>query len=167
MAYFIIISSVADKDYQDFLFDLKKISILKKFFSKTPSLKSHKTFQSTSFLTGAKQQYKDFNESLKELLFGGTIVDNFFWHPFSPAKYHSPSETKKLYADIEANYNLLSKISERTDYGEYFENEINKILTELKFSVDNDFGLIIMYEKPHDKARAKKTKYVNLIKADT
>lgn len=167
MAYFVIISSVDDKDYQDFLLDLKNTSSFKKFFGKTPPLKSHKTFHSTSFLAGAKQQYKDFNDSLKELLFGGAIVDDFFWHPLSPAKYHSASETKKMYADIEANYNLLLKIPDRKDYDEYFENEINKVLTGLKYSVDNNQGLIIMYEKPADRARATKTKYVNLIKADT
>jgi hypothetical protein len=166
MAYLVIISSVDDKDYQDFLLNLKDLSLIKKYFNKTPSLKSYKTFYSTCFLSGVKQHNKDFNDSLKELFFGGIMVDDFFWHPLSPAKYHSPSGTKRLYADIKANYNMLLKIPDRKDYDEYFEKEIKKILTELKYSIDNHYGLIIMYEKPHDRIRATRTKYVNLVKAD-
>lgn len=166
MAYLVIISSVDDKDYQDFLANLKNTSPVKKFFNKTPSLKSFKTFYSSSFLAGAKQYNDALNNSLKELLFGGTIVDDLFWHPLSPAKYHSPSEAKNLYVDILENHNTLLKIPDRKDYDEYFESEIKKVLIELKYTVDNNFGLITMYEKPHDFSRARRTKYINLIKAD-
>jgi hypothetical protein len=164
MAYQVFISSVDDKDYQNFLLSLKNVSLIQKFFNKTPPLKSYKTFYSTSFLSSAKQHNDDFNNSLKELLFGGMVVDDFFWHPLSPAKYHSPSQTKKLYTDIMENHNILLKIPDRKDYDEYFESEVKKVLAELKYSIDNSYGLIIMYEKPHDRTRAKKTKYINLIK---
>lgn len=166
MAYLVFISSVDPKEYQNFLTNLKSTSLIEKFLNKTPSLKSYKSFSSTSFLIGAKQHNEDLNDSLKELLIGGTIIDNFFWHPLSPAKYHSPSDTKKLYLDILENHNTLLKIPERKDYDEYFESEIRKILSELKHSVDNNFGLITMYQKPHDFARARKTKYIKLTKVD-
>lgn len=166
MAYLVFISSVDDKDYQDFLVNLKNTSLAKKIFNKTPSLKSFKTFYSTSFLASAKQHNDDFNNSLKELLFGGTIVDDIFWHPLSPAKYHTPPETKKLYTDISENHKILLKIPDRKDYDEYFESEIKKVLVELKYSIDYNHGLITMYQKPHDSARASRTKYINLIKAD-
>ena len=164
MAYLVFISSVDDKDYQDFLVNLKNTSLIKKFITGTPSLKSFKTFCSTSFLGGAKQHNDNFNNSLQELLIGGAIVDEYFWHPFSPAKYHTPSETKKLYADISENHNILLKIPDRRDYDEYFEIEIKKILEELSFSVNNNYGLITMYQKPHDRARTSRTKYIKLTK---
>lgn len=126
MAYLVFISTVVDKDYQDFLTNMENTSPVKKFFNKTPSLKSSKTFYSSSFWAGAKQHNDDLNNSLKELLFGGTIVDDLFWHPLSPAKYHTPFETKKLNTDITENYNILLKIPDRKGCDEYFEMKSKK-----------------------------------------
>ncbi|OQP51912.1 hypothetical protein A4R26_29275 [Niastella populi] len=52
--------------------------------------------------------------------------------------------------------NTLLKIPDRRDYDEYFGIEIKNVLED---------GLITMYQKSYDRARATKTKYIKLMKA--
>ena len=125
---------------------------------KTTWLEVDKIVLTTHYFASAGTPDPALREGIVELFDYGEVLDEWYWHPFIPPKFHQPEKVQQIYGALRARWAVLMKqIPE--DKISYWELDFAPIFEILDYAVQNQSALFTFLEKPLDEERAAKVFY--------
>lgn len=169
MADRIALYDVTDDEYRRFKTALSSLGVIERALKKQYRLPLHHTrsFDASNYLISKDDSIVMFGNLLSRAICGGSIIDDYFWHPMFPPRFHDSKTVNDLFEAISVIWDGLRSDNHTLCTDAFWNFEISHLLEAYSYAARSRSGLVVLTPAYLGSGREIRTTYPRMTRASS